>query len=120
MPSITQPAAPCHVPADTDEEIGLGVDTHKDVHAAAIVTVLGVALDGGTFPATTEGHHQLVCLARSFGTLCRAGVECTGSYGAAPACHLRAEGIEVTEVNQPDKAGQDLYSPWETARSTRY
>ncbi|WP_370270329.1 transposase [Streptomyces sp. V4I8] len=36
----------------------------------------------------------------------RAGVECTGSYGAALTRHLRAEGIEVTEVNQPDKAAR--------------
>lgn len=106
MPSITQPAAPCHTPADPGEEILLGVDTHKDFHAAAVVTVLGAALDGRTFPATTEGYRQLVAWARSFGALRRAGVECTGSYGAALARLLRAEGIEVTEVNQPDKAAR--------------
>ncbi|MFF8381575.1 IS110 family transposase [Streptomyces sp. NPDC015661] len=44
--------------------------------------------------------------ARSFGVLRRAGVECTGSYGAALTRHLRAEGIEVTEVNQHDKAAR--------------
>lgn len=33
-------------------------------------------------------------------------MECTGSYGAALARLLRAEGIEVTEVNQPDKAAR--------------
>ncbi|MFE3206063.1 hypothetical protein [Embleya sp. NPDC059237] len=33
----------------------------------------------------------------------RAGIERPGSYGAALTRHLRAEGIEVTEVNQPDK-----------------
>jgi transposase len=106
LPSITRPAAASHIPADTDEEILLGVDTHKDFHAAAIVTLLGAALDGRTFPTTTEGYHQLVAWARSFGALRRAGVECTGSYGAALARHLSAEGIEVTEVNQPDKAAR--------------
>jgi predicted nuclease with RNAse H fold len=34
----------------------------------------------------------------------RAGVEGTGSYGAALARHLRAAGVEVIEVNAPDKA----------------
>ncbi|MDX2939623.1 hypothetical protein [Streptomyces ipomoeae] len=53
MPSITQPAAPCHIPANTNEEILLDVDTHKDFHAAAIAGVLGATLDGRTFPATT-------------------------------------------------------------------
>ncbi|MCW1100135.1 IS110 family transposase [Streptomyces sp. RS2] len=103
MPSITQSTAPCHVPADAAEEVLLGVDTHKDVHAAAIVTVLGTELDSRSFPTTAEGYRQLVAWARSFGVLRRAGVECTGSYGAALARHLRAEGIEVTEVNQPNK-----------------
>jgi transposase len=34
----------------------------------------------------------------------RAGVEGTGSYGAALARYLRAAGVEVIEVNAPDKA----------------
>jgi transposase len=33
----------------------------------------------------------------------RAGVEGTGSYGAALTRHLRAAGVEVIEVNAPDK-----------------
>ncbi|WP_406046631.1 transposase [Kribbella sp. NBC_00889] len=34
----------------------------------------------------------------------RAGVECTGSYGAGLTRYLLSEGVEVVEVNQPDKA----------------
>lgn len=34
----------------------------------------------------------------------RAGVECTGSYGAALTRHLTAAHVTVIEVNQPDKA----------------
>lgn len=106
MPSITHRSTTCHdtVADDGEEEVFLGVDTHKDIHAAAVVTALGAALDGRSFPATADGYRQLVAWARSFGTLRRAGVECTGSYGAALARHLRTAGIEVTEVNQPDKA----------------
>jgi len=106
LSSITQPTAPCHVTADAEEDILLGVDTHKDVHAAALITTLGAVLDGRSFPATAEGYRQLLSWAHSFGILRRAGVECTGSYGAALTRHLRAEGIEVTEVNQPDKAAR--------------
>ncbi|MFE7245506.1 transposase [Streptomyces sp. NPDC057580] len=106
MPSITQSAASCHIPADAAEEVLLGVDTHKDVHAAAVITIFGAALDGQSFPATARGYRQLVAWGRSFGVARRAGVECTGSYGAALARHLHAEGIEVTEVNQPDKAAR--------------
>lgn len=106
MPSITHPSAPCHIPAETAEEVLLGVDTHKDMHAAAVVTLVGSTLDCRSFPATIDGYQQLTAWARSFGTLRRAGVECTGSYGAALARHLRAEGVDVTEVNQPDKAAR--------------
>ncbi|MFV5997795.1 hypothetical protein ACNPQM_36800 [Streptomyces sp. NPDC056231] len=60
MPSITQSAAPCHIPADAAEEVLLGVDTHKDVHAAAVITMLGAALEGRSFPANAQGYRQLV------------------------------------------------------------
>lgn len=107
MPSITHDLHTCHDSAATGEgEVILGVDTHKDVHAAAVVTVLGVVLDGRAFPTTADGYRQLVAWARSFGALRRAGVECTGSYGAALTRYLNAEGIEVIEVNQPDKANR--------------
>ncbi|MPY86074.1 MAG: transposase, partial [Actinophytocola sp.] len=85
-------------------EVVLGVDTHKDLHVAAVITALGALLCSKAFPATAAGYRQLLAWARTFGTLRRAGVECTGSYGAALARHLRAEGMQVIEVNQPDKA----------------
>lgn len=92
-----------HNESSTDEVV-LGVDTHKDVHVATVITVLGVLLASARFPTTAAGYRDLVAWARMFGMLWRAGVECTGSYGAALARHLRGEGIEVIEVNQPDKA----------------
>lgn len=85
-------------------EVVLGVDTHKDLHVAAVITSLGALLDSQAFAATRAGYEQLLTWARRFGPLQRAGVECTGSYGAALARHLRAEGVQVIEVNQPDKA----------------
>ncbi|MDT7711316.1 MAG: transposase, partial [Pseudonocardiales bacterium] len=56
------------------------------------------------FPATAAGYRALLVWAGRFGTVRRAGVECTGSYGAALARHLRAAGVKVIEVNEPDKA----------------
>ncbi|WP_238020099.1 IS110 family transposase [Dactylosporangium sp. AC04546] len=84
-------------------EVVLGVDTHKDVHVAAVLTELGALAGTNTFPTTTTGYQQLLDWARTFGPVRRAGVECTGSYGVALTRHLLQAGIEVVEVNQPDR-----------------
>jgi transposase len=84
----------------------LGVDTHKDVHVAAVISGLGVLLGTRSFPTTAVGYRQLLDWAGGVGVIRRAGVECTGSYGAALARHLSANYIEVIEVNQPDKASR--------------
>jgi transposase len=96
---------PTSVPQATDgEEVIVGVDTHKDFHVAAVITALGALLGSKTFPTTRAGYRALLKWARGFGAVRRAGVECTGSYGAALARHLAAAQVEVFEVNQPDKA----------------
>ena len=105
MSSMPQPTPPEQdATATATDEVILGVDTHKDVHVAAVITALGRLVASRSFPTTAAGYRRLLEWAGSFGTLRRAGVECTGSYGAALARHLQAAGIEVVEVNQPDKA----------------
>jgi len=89
-------------PSDADEVI-LGVDTHKDVHVAAVLTALGVLLATSSFPTTAKGYRQLLAWARGFGALHRAGVECTGSYGAALSRHLSSEAVTVIEINRADR-----------------
>ncbi|WP_346656925.1 transposase [Streptomyces sp. F001] len=74
------------------------------MHVAAVITVLGALLAHQEFPTTAAGYRQLLSWARSFGILHRAGVECTGSYGAALARFLHRENVQVIEVNQPDRA----------------
>jgi transposase len=99
------------------EEVVLGVDTHKDTHVAAVVTVLGGVIECKAFPTTAAGYRSLLGWARGLGLVRRAGVECTGSYGAGLTRYLLTEGVEVMEVNQPDKslprhrpaAGQDRH-----------
>lgn len=39
----------------------------------------------------------------SFGRLARVGVEGTGSYGAGLSRHMLTEGIEMVEVNRPNR-----------------
>lgn len=93
---------PQQQPSEPDEVV-LGVDTHKDVHVAAALTALGVLLATSSFPTTAQGYRAMLAWARGFGPVSRAGVECTGSYGAALSRHLRSEAITVIEVNRADR-----------------
>lgn len=87
-----------------DEEIILGVDTHNDAHVAAVITVLGALVDTKAFPTTAAGYTAMVDWARGHGRLRRAGVEGTSSHGIALTRHLHRDGLQVIEVNRPDRA----------------
>jgi transposase len=50
-------------------EVVLGVDTHKDLHAAAVINSLGVLLSSKMFPATTAGYRALLAWVDTFGVL---------------------------------------------------
>ncbi|WP_231928884.1 IS110 family transposase [Micromonospora echinaurantiaca] len=89
---------------DTSPEAVLGVDTHKEVHVAAVVSIHGVLLGSHSFPTTAEGYRTMLDWAATLGRVRQAGVEGTHSYGAALTRHLLTVGISVIEVNQPDKA----------------
>jgi transposase len=80
-----------------------GVDTHLDLHVAAALDRLGGVLGTASFPATGAGYRRLLAWLRSFGPVGRVGVEGTGSYGAALARHLTAEGVDVIEVSRPNR-----------------
>ncbi|GHD76374.1 IS110 family transposase [Streptomyces mirabilis] len=92
--------------AAAPRSVVLGVDTHKDVHVAAVLDHLGRLLDTREFPATAAGYRQLLDRACQFGTVLRAGVECTGSYGAGLARYLATQRVPVVEVNQPDRSAR--------------
>jgi len=80
-----------------------GVDTHKNVHVAAVIDDRGKILDTSSFETTTTGYRQLLKWLRSFGELHKVGVEGTGSYGAGLYRYLFDEGVEVVEVNRPNR-----------------
>ena len=81
-----------------------GVDTHRDLHVAAALDQLGGLLGTATFPTTTAGYRALSAWLRGFGEIVAVGVEGTGSYGAALARSLSAEGVKVVEVGRPNRA----------------
>jgi transposase len=91
---------------DTGGEVVLGVDTHADVHVAALLSAVGAPVATATFPASGVGYRALLAWACGHAPVGRAGVEGTGSYGAGLARHLRRAGVQVLEVNHPDRAAR--------------
>lgn len=89
-------------------EVVLGVDTHGEVHVAAVISPLGKVLGTESFPATAAGYRQLLVWARKRGTVRRAGVEGTGTFGAGLSRYLLARQIKVFEVNRPDRTARRL------------
>jgi transposase len=88
-------AAPCPVTG--------GVDTHLDLNVAAALDGIGGLLGVAEFPATLEGHRQMLGWLSGFGPVARVGVEGTGSYGAGLARFLRRAGVVIVEVDRPSR-----------------
>jgi transposase len=80
-----------------------GVDTHVDLHVAAVVDQLGGVVGIEAFETTEAGYQRLVGWFSSHGQVERVGVEGTGSYGAGLARHLAQAGIDVVEVDRPNR-----------------
>lgn len=86
---------------DQHDEVTGGVDTHADVHVAAIIDGVGRVLGTESFPATLAGYRRLLRWMAERGTLVRVGIEGTSSYGAGLARYLANENVDVVEVNRP-------------------
>ena len=80
-----------------------GVDTHLDTHVAAALDANGGVLGIESFATTPQGFRALHGWLAGFGPVARVGVEGTGAYGAGLARHLRGEGLEVIEVDRPNR-----------------
>jgi transposase len=89
--------------APDDRRVIAGVDTHKEFHVAVVLDELGRKLDTATFPATPRGYRDLTGWVTGFGEVLAIGVEGTASWGAGLCRHLRTRGLNVIEVNQPDR-----------------
>ncbi|WP_196470141.1 transposase [Planomonospora sp. ID91781] len=89
---------------DEREEVIVGVDTHTEVHVAAVLTIQGALAATRAFPATARGYAELLAWARGHGRLHRAGGEGTSSHGIALTRYLRRHRVQVIEVNRPDRA----------------
>jgi transposase len=90
------------VPREPLEVTG-GVDTHGEMHVAAVVDCAGRILGTAPFPADLAGYKKLLAWMRQAGVVVRVGVEGTGAYGAGLARYLAGQGVTVVEVNRPNR-----------------
>ena len=81
----------------------VGVDTHKQVHVAVAIDILGTRLGGQSFVADSGGYQALIRWAEIHGPIEAFGIEGTGSYGAGLAGTVRRTGHRVMEVNRGDR-----------------
>ena len=93
------------MPATARQIIG-GVDTHRDLHHAAIIDGHGEILATRSFATTRAGYRAMLRWFADYGELVRVGVEQTGSYGAGLTRHLALAGVPVLEVTGPDPAAR--------------
>ena len=105
------------LPVHTDVEsfVIVGVDTHADAHVAVALDGLGRRLGHKTVPSTEAGYAVLLAWSQQFGTLERAGIEGSGSFGVGLARFLRARGVEVFEVNRPNRQHRRRFGKHDTA-----
>jgi transposase len=91
-----------------------GIDTHLEVHVAAALDANRGVLGVESFPTTPAGYVGLHAWLAAFGPVDRVGVEGTGAYGAGLARHLRAAGLEVIEVDRPNRQVRRLQGKSDT------
>lgn len=84
----------------------IGADTHLDTIHLAVLTEAGKPVADAEFPTHPTGYTLAITWAKNFGEVAIAGVEGTGSYGAGFTQALQDAGIEVAEINRPDRAAR--------------
>ncbi len=88
---------------NADVQVVGGVDTHAEVHLAAVIDQVGRELGHAAFPTTPDGYAALLEWLGQHGQVLLVGVEGTGMYGAGLTRVLQAAGIWVVEVDRPDR-----------------
>ncbi len=105
-------------------DLVIGVDTHADWHALALVAGgSGGLLAQASLPADRHGYRQALRLARARGRERLWAIEGTGSYGAGLARFLACQGERVVEVERPRRrpgarGKSDALDALRAARST--
>ena len=87
-------------------DVVIGVDTHRDSHALALVDAgLGALIAEERVDANRAGYRRALKLASGCGRRRLWAVEGTGSYGAGLARYLQHQGERVLELERPVRSG---------------
>lgn len=84
-------------------DITIGVDAHLDTHVAVALDSEGRLLSTTSIPTTGDGYSQFVSWAAQLGDITQVGIEGTATFGAGLARHLAGLGVQVIDVDQPDR-----------------
>ena len=96
-----------------------GVDTHAEVHVAAVVDHVGGVLGIETFATTEAGCQQLIDWLRTHGDVDLVGVEGTGSYGAGLTGSWNGPGSRWSRsTDRTGKCGAGRASPTRSTPSS--
>ena len=77
-----------------------GVDTHKDLHVAAVVDEQDRVIETRSFATTRQGYRQMLAWMRAFGDLHRIGVELTAAMAQAFSVSCSKPGLRFSR-SQP-------------------
>jgi transposase len=86
-----------------DDGVIGGVDTHKELHVAAVCDGLGRVLGTSEFGTDDGGYTALLDWLRSYGPVAGVGIEGCSAWGAGLARYLTAAGVRVVEVDRPNR-----------------
>lgn len=103
MPT-TSPPRQSRAATRPEQPVFAGVDTHKELHVAAVIDSGEAVLGTRSFSTTRAGYRAMLAWIAEFGDLTRIGVEGTGSYGAGLTRHLAKTGVTILEVDRPDRS----------------
>lgn len=99
-----------------------GVDSHKDTVHVALITDTGAEVADHEFATDAAGYAAAIAWLTSHGTVAKAGVEGSSSYGLGIQAALGQAGIQVVEVNRThpgDRRRQGKSDPLDAYRAAR-
>jgi transposase len=82
----------------------IGVDSHVDQHVLVVVAGSGELVCEAALPASEDGYRRALRLVSRLASGRRVwAIEGTGGYGAGLTRFLLERGVEVLEVDRPDR-----------------